>query len=101
MSHLDEADVILAQAERFDDAVYAVAGEAKYGVDAPFDQCFDQDVRCGGRGHTKSSSGSASAACRTRPSPLRGQRSQVAEVPESRRIWNRAAFALVGNAHGN
>src|SRR5690606_23510920 len=49
--HLDEADPVLARAQRLHDAVDAVAGDAEDGIDVPVDQRLDQDVRGGGGCH--------------------------------------------------
>ena len=38
--YLDEPDLVLVLAQRFDDAVHPVAGNAEYGVDAPFEHRF-------------------------------------------------------------
>lgn len=46
---LDEADLVLPFAERFEDAVDAVPGDAEDRVHAPVDQGFDEDVAAGFR----------------------------------------------------
>src|SRR5437764_7211378 len=48
--HLDKANAVLAFAERLDNAVDAITGDAEYGVDAPCQQGVDQNV-AGGRFH--------------------------------------------------
>ena len=48
--YLDKADLVLALAEGFDDAVDAIAGNAEDGIDAPSQQGVDQNV-AGGRFH--------------------------------------------------
>src|SRR5207248_4572598 len=47
MPHLDKANAVLAFAERLDNAVDAVAGDAEHGVDAPGRQGVDQNVAAG------------------------------------------------------
>src|SRR5205807_4886345 len=47
VAHLDEADLLLPRAQRFHDAVDAVARDAEHGVDAPIQQGLDQHVGCG------------------------------------------------------
>ena len=42
--HLDEADLVLVRAQRLEDAVDAVAGEAEDRVHAPVDQPLDQQI---------------------------------------------------------
>jgi hypothetical protein len=44
--HLDEADFILVSAERFDDAVDALAGNSENGVDSPIEHRFHKNVAC-------------------------------------------------------
>src|SRR6185437_3759276 len=51
MAHLDEADPVLARAQRFDDAVDAVARQTEDDLDPPIDQRFDEYVAGGHRGH--------------------------------------------------
>src|SRR5947209_4063946 len=47
--HLDEAEFLLLSAERLEEAVDAVAGVAEDDFDAPVDQSFDEQIRCGFR----------------------------------------------------
>ena len=48
--HLDEANFVLALAQRFEDSVDAVAGQSEDHLDAPVDQRLNEDV-AGGLGH--------------------------------------------------
>ena len=52
VAHLDEADLVLALAQRLHDPVDAVAGQAEDDLDAPVDAGFDQNVRRGIRHYT-------------------------------------------------
>ena len=45
VAHLDETNFVLPLAQRFHEAVDAITGQAKDGVDAPLDQAVDEDVR--------------------------------------------------------
>ena len=45
--HLDEADLVLARAQRLHDAVDAVAGKSEDHVDAPVQNGFDENVAAG------------------------------------------------------
>ena len=47
--HLDEAEFLLIGAERLKEAVDAVARVAEDDLDAPVDQSFDEQIRCGFR----------------------------------------------------
>ena len=47
VSNVDEADLVLALAERFHDAVDAVTWKSEDGVDVPVDEPLDEDVRRG------------------------------------------------------
>ncbi len=63
VAHLDELDLVLVRAQRLEDAVDAVAGEAEDRLDAPVDQPLDQQVGHGFRHRTVSSVASRSAGC--------------------------------------
>jgi hypothetical protein len=47
MPHLDELEFVLVGAQRFHNAVNAVAGEAEHVLHTPVDQGFNQDIRSG------------------------------------------------------
>src|SRR6185295_12961318 len=46
VTDLDEADAILALAQRFHDAVDPVAWQAEHHADVPIEQAIRQDIRC-------------------------------------------------------
>ena len=45
MPHVNEADADFAFAERFEDSVDTISGQAKYRVNAPFQMPFDKKLR--------------------------------------------------------
>jgi hypothetical protein len=44
MPHLDEADFVLIFAERFDNAIHAIAGNSEDRIDIPVDKSFNEYI---------------------------------------------------------
>ena len=66
VADLDKADIVLAAAQRLDNAVDPVARNAEHDSHTPVDQCVDQDIRCCHRTHGKALAGTH-VACHARP----------------------------------
>jgi hypothetical protein len=51
VANLNEADIVFAQSERFDNAVDAVARQTKDSIHVPTDQSFNENIGSGGLSH--------------------------------------------------